>query len=343
MHTDHQNAHCHQNRWSCPFQRRDLPTLQSSSLMLTQAVMWLLGEPDGRELAQLNTTSTIFFHKVSSYPDEFPHPFHCMTVTNSCVGKGEQIAQGPQQMVEEESGWDWFVWKQYSLMPEVLIKLQTVGSLTSYSHLCSSEVPPKSYLEQLPLQFEAYKTEASSTQPKSEVVPWEVDCKCSKYLSGHHLGGTRIRLLVCFFGLLLGTLLQDVLVCSQFVPHWEERKRTAVSEWKATPDCTDSSQTAWKTPRFNGNYKHEKTDTPSKSTFALLVLLYPLLLSSQCSVKCLTHTWCCLLCGRDSFSSFQSKSILHMWYLKDLCCVMSSPTKRRKEPAGWCSPEGRLR
>lgn len=145
----------------------------------------------------------------------------------------------------------------------------------SYSHLCSSEVPPKFYLEQLPLKFEAYKTEASSMQPMSEVVLWEMDCKCREYLTGYHLGGTRIRLLVCFFGLLLGTLLQDVLICSQSVPHWEERKRTAVSVWKATLDSTDSSQTAWKTPRFNGNYKQEKTDTPSQKHLCTAYLTVP--------------------------------------------------------------------
>lgn len=221
---------------------------------------WTKWEGAGPAKHYLNS----FFNKVYSYPDELPHPVHCMTVTNSCVGKGEQIVQGPEQVVEEESGWDWFVWKQYLLMPEVLIMLQAVGSLTFYSQLNSSKVPPKSHLGQLPLPFEAYKTEASSRQLMNKVVLWEMDHKYSEYLTGYHLGGTRIRLLVCFFGLLLGTLLQDVLICSQFAPHWEERKRAAVSVWKATPDYTDSSQTAWKTPCFNSNYIHEKTDTPSQ-------------------------------------------------------------------------------
>lgn len=107
------------------FRDRILPTVQSPSFVLSQAFMWLPGEPNGRELGQLN----YFFNKVYCYSDEFPHP----VLTNSCAGRRDKIVQGPKQVVEEESGWDWFLWKQYLLTPKVFMELQALHSLTSYS------------------------------------------------------------------------------------------------------------------------------------------------------------------------------------------------------------------
>lgn len=107
------------------FRDRILPTLQSPSFVLSQAFMWLLGEPNGRELGQLNC----FLNEVYCYSDEFPHP----VLMNSCAGRRDETVQGPKQVVEEESGWDWFLWKQYLLIPKVLMELQALHSLTSYS------------------------------------------------------------------------------------------------------------------------------------------------------------------------------------------------------------------
>lgn len=107
------------------FKERILPTLQSPSFVLSQAFMWFLGEPNGREGAG---PAQLFFIKVCCYSDEFPHP----VLMNSCAGRRDKIVQGPKQM-EEESGWDWFLWKQYLLIPKVLMELQPLHSFTSYS------------------------------------------------------------------------------------------------------------------------------------------------------------------------------------------------------------------
>lgn len=84
-----------------------------------------------------------FFNKAYSYTDKFPHPVQCMTVTNSCAGRAQEIVRDPKQ-VAEEKGWEWFIWNQYLLMPGVFIKSQALDSLTSYS--TSTEVLQKSYL-----------------------------------------------------------------------------------------------------------------------------------------------------------------------------------------------------
>lgn len=107
------------------FKERILLTLQSLSFVLSQAFLWLLGEPNGRELGQLN----YFFNKVYCYSDEFPHP----VLMNSCAGRRDKIVQGPKQVVEEKRGWDWFLWKQYLLIPKVFVELQALHSFTSYS------------------------------------------------------------------------------------------------------------------------------------------------------------------------------------------------------------------
>lgn len=64
-----------------------------------------------------------------------------------------------------------------------------------------------------------------------------MEWKQDEYLTGSHLGGTRLLFLVYLVRLLLGTLLQDVLVRSQLVPHWKGRKRP-VSTGKAPPCLT---------------------------------------------------------------------------------------------------------
>lgn len=107
------------------FRERILPTPQWPSFVLSQAFMWLLGEPIGRELGQLNC----FFNKVYCYSDEFPHP----VLMNSCAGRRDEIVQDLKQVVEEESGWDWFLWKHYLLISKVFMELQALCSFTSYS------------------------------------------------------------------------------------------------------------------------------------------------------------------------------------------------------------------
>lgn len=107
---------------------------------------------------------------------------------------------------------------------------------------------------------------------------WEMDWKQKEYLTGSHLGGTRLQLLVSLFCVLLGTVLQDVLVRCQFVPHWEERKSC---QCRKGHSLITPVQTVWITIQSNSNYKHEKTVTLSQKYLCTVYLTISLLSLSQ--------------------------------------------------------------
>lgn len=136
-HKGQQDVHCHPNRGCCPFQGQDSShssvILVCADVSISVTAWWTEWEGAGPAKHELN----YLLYKVYSYPDEFLNPLHCMTVPNSCPGRREQIVQGPKQVVEEESGWDWFLWKQYLLMPKAFTELQALHFLITYP------TPPK--------------------------------------------------------------------------------------------------------------------------------------------------------------------------------------------------------